>query len=430
MKSTIYVLFAFLLLMGCSKNNITDPPSTSSGSVLFKIDKTTVPSNVATITLKLSRNGFQDIISTMNILTDTTAELTIPSIPIGVWHLKVDAKDSTNAVTYTGETDVSIQEDILLQLNLTLNPVLSGSGMGSVHVFVTWGTPEPLHPWVDYINNPVLNINSNPSNPYAIKTGAVLYDNGIYKMWYYCVYNAGVAKIWYAESPDGIAWTTIGIEPVLSPGYNTWDGYSIWVCSVLKEGNLYKMYYGGYENSWSGLPRVGIAVSSDGINWEKRPNPIFSGTGEFAYTYITSIVKIDSTYYAYVEYKGTYYGNAKIGYMTSVDGDNWSAVTPLFTATVPWENGGVNFPSVAFDGSKYHMTYSGKGQNAIGYARSIDGIVWEKQGSPILTNETASKSWITIAYPILINVNNELRVYYTGDNLPELYGFCLLKKEL
>src|SRR5664280_841954 len=82
--------------------------------------------------------------------------------------------------------------------------------------------------WIDYGDNPMLTRNNNPSYPNAVNTAKIMYDNGIYKMWYDGLYNSAVASVWYAESQDGLNWNTIGSTPVLSKGSESaWDAYSI-----------------------------------------------------------------------------------------------------------------------------------------------------------------------------------------------------------
>src|SRR5664280_2906035 len=119
------------------------------------------------------------------------------------------------------------------------------SGTGTIYIFVTWGTNNNGK-WIDFGGNPILTRTNNPSLPNHVAMGKVLFDNGIYKMWYQAVYNSAVASIWYAESQDGISWNTIGSSPVLSPGTSgSWDDYSIAPSAVIKIYDQYRLYYMG-----------------------------------------------------------------------------------------------------------------------------------------------------------------------------------------
>src|SRR5664280_958897 len=228
MKKTlaVFCLSLFLLIIGCSKNDtIANPSSSSNGGISFKFDPKTVPEGVTLISATLTKANFTTITKNLNLISDSTGDVSIPAIQVGTWHLKVDAKDNNGTIIYTGETDVIVQENIVVQLNLTLNPVSSGTG--TIYIFVTWGTNNNGK-WIDFGGNPILTRTNNPSLPNHVAMGKILFDNGIYKMWYQAVYNSAVASIWYAESQDGISWNTIRSSPVLSPGTSgSWDDYSI-----------------------------------------------------------------------------------------------------------------------------------------------------------------------------------------------------------
>jgi hypothetical protein len=299
LKKTLVVFYLslFLLLIGCSKNNtIVNPSSNSTGGITLKIDPSSVPTGVIVISATLSRTNFTTITKNLNLLSDSSADVTIPAIQIGTWHLKVDAKDNNGTILYTGQTDIIVQENIVVQLNLTLNPVTSGTG--TIYIFVTWGTNNSGQ-WIDYGGNPILSRNNNPSFPNGVNTAKIIYDNGIYKMWYDGIYNSAVASVWYAESQDGLNWNTIGSTPVLSKGNaSAWDAYGVTVSAVIKVGNTYKMYYSGHQN-YSDDIKTGIALSTDGINWTKNSTPIIGITAGYYHFNFTDMILKDSVYYGY-----------------------------------------------------------------------------------------------------------------------------------
>jgi hypothetical protein len=66
----------------------------------LKIDRENAPASVVTVNAKLERNGFVPIIAQMNLLTDSTADLSMNAIPIGQWHLVVEAKNQAGVVEY------------------------------------------------------------------------------------------------------------------------------------------------------------------------------------------------------------------------------------------------------------------------------------------------------------------------------------------
>ena len=104
------ILFLSLSFVTCSNEESNIPVATekTSGIISLKIDRLNAPANVEQVVAYLTREGFEPIIKPLNLLTDSTADITFEAIPVGVWHLKVDAMNSDGDVVYTGETDVEV----------------------------------------------------------------------------------------------------------------------------------------------------------------------------------------------------------------------------------------------------------------------------------------------------------------------------------
>jgi len=115
------------------------------------------------------------------------------------------------------------------------------------------------------------------TNPYVIKDGST------YKMWYQG-YGSGT-RIYMATSPDGLTWTKVnnaspatsdttsteGRIPMGSSGKGDVSGAHDPM--VIKEGNIYKMWYAG-RFSVAGDYRIYYATSSDGLTWNKYNNTL------------------------------------------------------------------------------------------------------------------------------------------------------------
>jgi predicted GH43/DUF377 family glycosyl hydrolase len=425
MKSVLYLFTIIVFIFsGCSKENPVAPEQMpETGSIVLKIDRQNAPASVAVVTAKLTRVNHQPIIAEMNLLSDSTADLNLTNIPVGEWHLKIDAKNQSGVVEYTGQTTVMIVQNTIIQVTLTLYPVTGGTG--GIHIFVTWGTGEAV--WKDFPANPVLKTSHNPANPMYVTMARIIYDDGKYKMWYNTLKPGAIAEVWYAESMDGKSWNTIGTQPVLGRGsYGSWDSYSVVVCHVMKEDNQYKMYYAGWNAHPNDVPqKVGYAVSSDGINWTKHQNPVMEDYGEYRHMSMTSVVKHNGIYYGYLAYmnqNSTYY----IGLATSVNGINWemSALNPILTSSYPWEGNGVTGPTAAYEDGKFKLFYSDYSRRAVGYAESADGTNFVKNTLPVFKREQTINNYYSISYFYYLNVNNQKRIYYTGQmsNLSNLDG--------
>lgn len=104
----------------------------------------------------------------------------------------------------------------------------------------------------------------------SVMNPCVIWDeeSECFKMWYSAGETYEPNVICYAESLDGIKWDKRN-EPVLQKGDNEWEKERVGGCQVIKENNLYRIYYIGYQNI--DVARICYAESLDGIEW-KRPS--------------------------------------------------------------------------------------------------------------------------------------------------------------
>lgn len=151
--------FCFLLA-SCSneKNSLPVEPDNGVGKVLLKFDKASAPSNVVAIAASMTRSGFETITKELNILSDSTADLSIQNLSAGTWHLKIDAKNTNGSVIYSGETDVTIIAATIIQISLTLQPTTESTG--SIYIYVSWAEPEVLIKWKIMNSGTTANLNS------------------------------------------------------------------------------------------------------------------------------------------------------------------------------------------------------------------------------------------------------------------------------
>jgi predicted GH43/DUF377 family glycosyl hydrolase len=431
------VLFSFLfiiIIISCSSDPVSNEPN-NSGKILLKIDKQKAPASVVFVKAYLTRENHPPITGTLNLQSDSTADVLLENIDAGEWHLKVDAEDDSGLVLYTGETEVQIFAGFTSQVYLTLSP--TGSGTGSIYISVTWGVPFN-YSWIDYYNNPlIVPVGNIYDNVGGVAQPVVIYDSGLYKMWYH-----GLGRVegepWktyvmYKESVDGINWTSFQ-NPVIFPGVNSWDSKSVSPGAVLKENGIYKMYYCGYSDEYDNW-HVGLATSVDGINWTKHSQPIIYGTYGWEHQIvISSVVKINNTYYLY--YTGRNMPEYKIGIAISTDGINFTKYSgnPILTNNKPWELNGVLDGSVIMDNGTLKMVYMNSNASGFGFATSTDGLNWIKEANnPFFTINNTANNWgdDKIAYPSFVKNENEYKIYYCGigDN-SIVYKIGLLKKQL
>lgn len=286
---------------------------------------------------------------------------------------------------------------------------------------------EPLinETWEDFTFNPVLSSTNSSWDKYGPHQCKILRDEGDYHMWFGNLILGAVNYIGYAYSNDGITWTRPVNHPVMSPGpIGSWDAGAVISGPVLRERNIFKMYYNGWKDQ-NGLWQVGYATSSDGINWQKKPEPILWGNGNDARIIPADIIRHGNTYYLYYHYglTNTNSPNYKIGVAISSDGINFTKYSgnPIVQKSETWERLGVTYPSIIKDKGMYYMYYSNDSEsiiNALGIAYSKDGLSWTKaNNNPFFSDTHSSITWKPdkVVYPYVLKMKEELRIYYTGQ---------------
>ena len=412
--SFLAAIFVSLFLSSCSNDVPVSPTETQHGGISLNIDRVHKPDNVVSVTAYLTRENFDTLSGSLDLLSDTTADITFNDVAAGGWHLKVDAADEQNTVVYTGESDVNILADITTQVYLTLEP--TGNGYGNIYIFVNWGVPANTN-WIDYEYNPMISPSMIPDGPIALFHPKVMYDDGIYKMWVTSVYYSAVSNVWYAISNDGKNWQLGNNGAVLNYGNtNVWDSHAVESGPVIKDENGYKMYYLGFADEY-GYWNIGLATSPDGIIWTKYPNPVVYADPMEYQIDPNDVIKIDETYYLY--YTVRQYPYYEIRLATSTDGINFVKYSdnPIMIANENWEGSGVAVPSIIFENNQYKMIYMNATGDGLGLAYSLDGINWSKNPeNPFFRLTEVHNDWCyKVAYPFWRKFNGQYRIYYTGS---------------
>jgi predicted GH43/DUF377 family glycosyl hydrolase len=232
--------------------------------------------------------------------------------------------------------------------------------------------------WVAHPANPVFTVGPAGSwDEIAASNATVLFEDGMYKMWYIGADGNSVTRIGYATSPDGIAWTKYENNPVLDLSENGWDSGHLHTPYVIKDGGMYKMWYAGHGGSVTNWA-IGYATSSDGISWTRN-----SGT-------------------------------------------------PVLEAESMWESALMHTPTVIKDNGKFLMWYAGQDASAdiggvaqTGFAISDDGINWVKDpASPVLKIGDGSDFDSGVAIPLGVFKTDATtyKMLYGASNLTSFFG--------
>lgn len=119
-------------------------------------------------------------------------------------------------------------------------------------------------------------VSDRPWEMPSVMNPCVLFENGIYKMWYAAGDNYEPNVLAYAESDDGIHWKKYGTEPIFTADPNNrYEANRVGGCQVIHTDDMgYLMFYIGYETVHKA--QICVARSRDGITgWERAAyNPI------------------------------------------------------------------------------------------------------------------------------------------------------------
>jgi len=288
--------------------------------------------------------------------------------------------------------------------------------------------------WVRSGSNPVL----RPGLPGAwddegVSHPCVVKDRSIYKMWF-AGYDGSVWRIGYATSNDGVLWTRDVGNPVLAVGQSgSWDESDVGSPWVIKEGSGYRMWYVGRNRA--GQSGIGVAASADGVLWTKMGvNPVISqgGLGQPDSRGIGRLCVIGnvSGYTVWFEARGDD-GHSRICMASSSDGGTWLRYDRNLDGFVDvvldrgsvgaWDYYEAADPAVLKSGEVYFMWYAARdasraGNRRIGMARSTTGKSWDRVlANPVLsTGPPGSWDSYSVDGTVVIQDRLDLKMWYTG----------------
>ena len=213
---------------------------------------------------------------------------------------------------------------------------------------------------------------------------------------------------------------------VLGTG-TTFDSQFINSAFVMKEENIYKMWYSGVSNNQG---RLGYAESINGIDWTKIDGSGSGGCildiGGFASRSIGVCTVITDNNIYKMWYSGDDSINNRIGYAESTNGIDWTKISGSGTGGSVFDVGGgfdnlhVHCPAVIKENNIYKMWYSGQasaGLAQIGYAVSSNGIDWVRQnnGNSVMAASGSGFEGNNIQYSRVVKDGNLIRQFYTGE---------------
>jgi len=208
-------------------------------------------------------------------------------------------------------------------------------------------------------------------------------------------------------------------NPVFSgTGTDTWDqkirerGY------ILLEDGTYYMWYTGYKGAETVEKHLGLATSTDGINWTKyRDNPIYDA----GWVEDMTVINHEGTYYMFAEGSGD---TAHL--MTSTDRIHWEEKGPLDIRKSngePLSKGAFGTPAIWFEEGVWYLYYE-RDDLGIWLATSTDMKVWtNKQDEPVIKMGPEIYDQFAVAMDQIIKYNGRYYGYYHASEYKDWHDW-------
>ena len=235
--------------------------------------------------------------------------------------------------------------------------------------------------------------------------GAVVFHDGIYHMFRNGFRGFPAAsQVGYVTSPDGYTWTKQGDEPVFETKDVAYAKIAMYASSALVEddGTWAIYFYTWDSSSFPGSSVIGRATATDPNGpWAADVEPVLqlgsSGEWDEQQVLAPHVIQIDDAYVMY--YSGANEGGKQqIGMATSSDGIQWKKYNDPDTTEAPyvesdpvfqpgesgsWDANWVHQPRVFETDQGWVMFYRGTKDTsgntmALGLATSDDGIHWNR----------------------------------------------------
>jgi predicted GH43/DUF377 family glycosyl hydrolase len=307
-------------------------------------------------------------------------------------------------------------------------------------------SPVPLK-FNAYEHNPILSPGDRGTwDDYYIALPNVIYEKGVFNMFYMGANNNGVVSIGLATSPDGYNFVKCERNPLLKADSEGYDAFGVGAPVVIQTDSVWIMYFNCLERvDWGPGPYIGMAISKELQGpWIKGKEPVLTtgkrGAWDSGFVFPSSIIRCDDGSLMLYYTGGTDFAtneNIFIGLAFSSDGRKWkkyndpATAEPQYAESDPvlitgkkgdWDEEYVWTPCVFRVSGGYGMIFGGlKMENDIrflsaGYATSPDGIEWKKyEENPVFTIN-----------PDYTEADLIVEVTFEGPSIVFLDSVCLL----
>lgn len=236
-----------------------------------------------------------------------------------------------------------------------------------------------------------------------------------------------LAVVGFGREPDAIefpqelvAWEPLVPSPVFTAGgAGQWDVKIRERGWILREGDLWRMWYTGYDGTRPGLKQLGYATSPDGLTWERWPaNPIYAEH----WVEDMQVVRQGDHYYMFSEGR-----NDQAQLLRSTDGVAWTRLGTLDVRRAngePIAAGPYGTPTAWLENGTWYLFYERMDQG-IWLATSRDLQVWTNASDePLLVPGPGAYDDRMVALNQIVKRGEVYFAYYHGSGSEEPGRWC------
>lgn len=215
--------------------------------------------------------------------------------------------------------------------------------------------------------------------------------------------------------PELVHFRPYGRNPVFtSAGPGHWDASIRERGWIRREGNIWRMWYTGYDGSPAGTRQLGYASSPDGLVWTRAAqNPIFRE----GWVEDMQVLKYGDTWLMFAEGQ-----DDQAQLLSSRDGLSWKregALDVRYTDGKPLSKGPYGTPAVLFEEGIWYLFYERRDEG-VWLARSTDLKIWTHvQDEPVLVPGPEPYDRLMIAFNQVLKHDGRYYASYHGTGTTE-----------
>ncbi|MCB1020879.1 MAG: hypothetical protein KDC27_13180 [Acidobacteria bacterium] len=278
--------------------------------------------------------------------------------------------------------------------------------------------------WEKHPGNPLFGPDSRWEGAYIAANGATLVRGSQILHWY----QAGPrnqTRIGFGHSADGLVWEKHPANPLFGPDHR-WEGSYIGAngATLVRDDQILHWYQSGPRNQ----TRIGFGHSSDGLEWERAPEPVlgYGPAGSWDESALGDPYAVQCGDWLYLYYLGqNRFGVQRLGVARSRDGVHWqkSHLNPVLDTggEGAFDERGLGEPAVFFADGAFWMVYVGRDaeeRRRLGWARSSDGVEWAKVPRPGIIPGVQPWNQAVVCDPEILLLENRLLILFGGGDRP------------